>query len=70
MTHNRVPPSHIRYDIACSRQINPDRPIKVELTRSLARLYDDSTDHLLWSMVAADAMTRGAAGFTGDDAGV
>jgi hypothetical protein len=34
MTHNRVPLSHFRYDIAHSWRINPGRPIKVELARS------------------------------------
>jgi hypothetical protein len=70
MTHNRVPLAHIRYDIAHSWQINPGRPIKVELTRSPARLSNDNADHLLWSTVATDMMTRGATGFTADDAGV
>jgi hypothetical protein len=70
MTHNRVPPSHIRYDIGCPWQINPGRPIKLELTRSPSRLSNDDTDHLLWSTVAADVMTRGATGFAADDAGV
>jgi hypothetical protein len=67
MTHNRVPPSHIRYDIGCSWQINPGRPIKLEPP---SRPSNDDTDHLLWSTVAADVMTRGATGFTADDARV
>jgi hypothetical protein len=44
--------------------------MKVELTRSPSRLSNDNTDHLLWSAVAADVMTRGATGFTADKAGM